>query len=1160
MEKRTTIPTYLIIFRLRHQIPTSSTAISNDVSVKPFSSKQDIINTRMNIAKFEKLDRNLREIVKKKREHLGLTQNLSWSPPTQKKDAPIRPRLYSSNLPRMTKMSRSQRIKKWVEGKHSSDEFEIDEENLLRNEIRAFKDKRESDLVEQRRRWKEFYLQIFKLIWNICIYLQSNFSSLNRMKKVSRSTDRRRHKLIKLPEILESADSESISSTSRLHDMKTVGHSYAGSNQSQTEFNSNRLTALKDKLSSKGQPLMILNLLEARQPIEALRIAQEGHSRVRLDVCLLWSCIYGDAEIAEISLSNGANPEARDAEGFSALHLAAESGSEDIVGILIREGARLIGPLSWDNRGEYTPLMLASKHGFPDIASVLIQKGIDVDAGLHKRKRTALHYAAESGNTECVQILIDAGATINPLLLYSETPLHIAVEEGHSDVVDMLLKAGADVRASRGHTKTTCLHISAQGSYYHITHQLLKAGADPNQEDSSNQTALHIASKSQCYDTVQILLNYKANPNAQDSEGKTPLHTGIFKGSRNFECLKLLLESKANPNIPDNAGYTPLHLAAINDSPYCVKMFLKYDADLTKKTKGGVTALNIILRRTPEVITQIQETLNSAINFIEHDQHYERDGQIQLDFRVLLAGSEDGPECRLLSCFMEEGQKTFLKHPLCETFLYLKWLRVRSFFVFNLIFYMILVVTLTQYLYLILNGTAEYHKKQVNDTIFKSFRNIFKHHSHYNSSEGGNETNERYHLLHERFRVKFETECLEISPEFPILKKSLLYLTWVVLCTLTLKEGFQALDSPKSYLSSLDNILVWPVISGSFVLTVYSQISGVVCPWQFHTAAIILLFTWLELLLLIGRFPLFGLYVNMFGQVTKNFSKFLFTYICLINAFALSFGILFHNQPPFKHRIGRIMKTLVMMTGEIEYNEWFYETRPRLRILYYGTSQFVFALFLLFGTIILMNLLVGLAVSDIQGLQKSAGLDRLVRQTHLIAHFEAFMFSYWLKYILPKGFLNALHSRVLLLNSMYGSIFILNPKTFSNNLLPSDLIENIKRIARNRDHFSRRRNAFAEFRTLSQATQPSGSMEGDISRGIEALKCGLDVLVWETEDQHQELVNLNEKIMSLNSLFLEVIKRRKKKDKKVPLYSDQESNFISCKSDYSSFSPSSESS
>lgn len=400
------------------------------------------------------------------------------------------------------------------------------------------------------------------------------------------------------------------------------------SNQSEAEVKSLRLNALKDKLSSKGQPLTVLDLLEEQQPSEALKVAREGHTRVRMDVCLLWACMRANPQLVLLCLANGANPEARDTDGYSALHLAAESGCEEVVEILIQGGVRVCGPASWDNRGEATPIMLASKYGYADIVSMLLQRGANADAGLHTRSRTALHYAVRSGSTETVQVLINGGATINPLLLYSETPLHIAVEEGLSDVVDILLKAGADVRASRGHTKTTCLHISAQGSYYHITHQLLKAGADPNQEDSSGKTALHVATRSQCYDTVQILLSYKADPNVRDREGKTPLHTGIFKGSRNFECLKLLLEYKADPNISDNAGYTPLHLAALHDSSYCVKLYIKHGADMTQATKGGVTALNIILRRTPEVLTQIQENLNDAINFVEHDQQFEQDGQV----------------------------------------------------------------------------------------------------------------------------------------------------------------------------------------------------------------------------------------------------------------------------------------------------------------------------------------------------------------------------------------------------------------------------------------------------------------------------------------------------------------------------------------------------
>lgn len=91
--------------------------------------------------------------------------------------------------------------------------------------------------------------------------------------------------------------------------------------------------------------------------------------------------------------------------------------------------------------------------------------------------------------------------------------------------------------------------------------------------------------------------------------------------------------------------------------------------------------------------------------------------------------------------------------------------------------------------------------------------------------------------------------------------------------------------------------------------------------WQHHVAGIVIFLVWLELMMLVGRFPIFGLYVQMFTKgITKllyvhilydkkintlsvavNFSKFLMAYCCLLIAFGLSFGVLFANYPAFKY-------------------------------------------------------------------------------------------------------------------------------------------------------------------------------------------------------------------------------------------------------------------
>ena len=406
------------------------------------------------------------------------------------------------------------------------------------------------------------------------------------------------------------------------------------SHPSREEFYRNRVASLRDKLNVKGQPVVLLTYLENAQFSDALALAKNGSSRVRLDVCLLWAALTGNSDFSKLLLDHGAQAEARDAEGFSVLHLAANSGSVSIIEAILRENVRTCGPNSFDSRGEYTPLMLAALYGFSNIINILLSHGADINAGLQTRGVTALHCAVFSGNLDCVQLLIEKKAAVNVAIASSEAPLHLAVEEGHSDIVESLIKANADVNATRGHFKNAGLHIAAQADDIFISQQLLEAGADSNQQNSKGKSPLHLAARCQCSDTVEVLLNYKADPNAQDVDGRTPLHAGIFKGYRNFECLKLLVEMGADPNIPDNSGYTPLHLAALNDSTYCVKLLLKHGGDLTKTTKGGVTALNIMMRRTPSAITQIQDNLNSAICYVEHDQQFERDGQVGIFYKL----------------------------------------------------------------------------------------------------------------------------------------------------------------------------------------------------------------------------------------------------------------------------------------------------------------------------------------------------------------------------------------------------------------------------------------------------------------------------------------------------------------------------------------------
>lgn len=117
---------------------------------------------------------------------------------------------------------------------------------------------------------------------------------------------------------------------------------------------------------------------------------------------------------------------------------------------------------------------------------------------------------------------------------------------------------------------------------------------------------------------------------------------------------------------------------------------------MTCRTNGGISALSFIIRRTPEVIPKFLNKFDSSITVNEHEIG-DVDCEIKLDFRLLVPNTERG-ETELLLAFIEVGQKRILKHPLCETFLFLKWRRIRKFFLFSLLYHALYVLLFTLYI------------------------------------------------------------------------------------------------------------------------------------------------------------------------------------------------------------------------------------------------------------------------------------------------------------------------------------------------------------------------------------------------------------------------------------------------------------------------------
>ncbi len=180
-----------------------------------------------------------------------------------------------------------------------------------------------------------------------------------------------------------------------------------------------------------------------------------------------------------------------------------------ILGALLLAGITLSAPPA------AAPVAEAARAGDLEAVRGLLASGEDANAA-HGDGMSALHWAAERGDTALVEVLVESGAKVDAATrIGNYTPLHVAASAGQADVVRQLLLAGSSATSALTTSGATPLHLAADAGNVASIEALLEHGAEVDaRERTWGQTPLIFAAARNRVDAIEVLLRNGADPNA----------------------------------------------------------------------------------------------------------------------------------------------------------------------------------------------------------------------------------------------------------------------------------------------------------------------------------------------------------------------------------------------------------------------------------------------------------------------------------------------------------------------------------------------------------------------------------------------------------------------------------------------------------------------
>uniref|UniRef100_A0A1A9V4K4 Transient receptor potential cation channel subfamily A member 1 n=1 Tax=Glossina austeni TaxID=7395 RepID=A0A1A9V4K4_GLOAU len=756
----------------------------------------------------------------------------------------------------------------------------------------------------------------------------------------------------------------------------------------------------------------IVKLMFAMQPMEK-RICL-SRTDVQKMTPLHCASMFDHPDIVEYLVQEGADVNALDKEHRSPLLLAASRSGWKTVHLLIRLGAN-IGIKDASSRN-VLHLVIMNGGRLQEFAEEVCktQTQAQLELLLNEKDNTgcsALHYASRDGHIRSLENLIRLGACINLKNNNNESPLHFAARYGRYNTVKQLLdseKGSFIINESDGEGLTP-LHIASQQGHTRVVQLLLNRGALLHR-DHNGRNPLQLAAMSGYNETIELLHSVHSHLLDQiDKDGNTALHLATMENKPHAISVLLSMDCKLLYNRMDMSAidyaiyykYPEAALAMVTHEERANEvMALKSD-------KHPCVTLALIASM-PKVFEAVQDKCITKANckkdsksfYIKYTFSF-----LQCPFMFAKLDEKTGERViqsnpiplPALNTMVNHGRVELLAHPLSQKYLQMKWNSYGKYFhLANLLVYSIFLLFVTIYSSLMMNGI------KIKNRVFVANLNVIRNRSDVIdcSSLIGS--------LQLRNDSMSRDECYESISQSPTIRVCAGTII-VYIALSSLRELIQIYQQRLHYILEIVNLISWILyISTLIMVAPVCKTDGAITNVHYSAASISVFLSWFRLLLFLQRFDQVGIYVVMFLEILKTLIKVLLVFSILIIAFGLAFYILLSkiidpqpNHLSFSNIPMSLLRTFSMMLGELDFVGTYVNTYYRDQLKVPVTSFLILStsIFMILMPILLMNLLIGLAVGDIESVRRNAQLKRLAMQVVLHTELERKLPQMWLQKI-----------------------------------------------------------------------------------------------------------------------------------------------------------------